>query len=225
MRIGRRRLMPASNLLIRNEALVWKSELNYLGTSFLSTDKIKYNLQTPRQKYYGALNGIFGKIGTNSSISVILSLINAFCVPVLTFATDVMNLTNSNYNSLETAYTSAFTKIFSTFDKLAIRNCLFYCGFLPMTYVIDLRKIKFLTKLERCNNYSMLFLFKRCGDKERLKLFNQYKILSNDTQICWSNKMGLTLRIRLFCNFVFCAVLFVYFFAYRLFNFHFVRFR
>jgi len=65
MRIGRRRLMPASNMIVRNEPLAWKSELSYLGISFLSADKIKYNLQTPRQKYYRALNGIFCQIGTS----------------------------------------------------------------------------------------------------------------------------------------------------------------
>ena len=73
------------SIIINGESLEWKSELRYLGVTFLKASTVKCNLQNVRQKYFKSLNGIFGKIGANSSINVILSLINSFCVPILTY--------------------------------------------------------------------------------------------------------------------------------------------
>jgi len=39
----------------------------------------KINMQPSRQKLFGALNGIYGKVGLNSSPNLLVSLINSFC--------------------------------------------------------------------------------------------------------------------------------------------------
>ena len=85
MRVGPRFKIPVSNIVIGNVSLSWKAEIRFLCVSLLSSSTFKCNFQIVRQKYFRALNGIFGKIGTRSSPLVALSLISAYCVPVLTY--------------------------------------------------------------------------------------------------------------------------------------------
>jgi hypothetical protein len=149
MRIGYRRGVPVSNIRVLNQSLDWASELLYLGVSLVSAKIPKCNLQRVRQKYFRALNGIFGKIGTRSSVAVTLSLINSFCIPVLTYGLDALKLNQSGYNTLESAYSAAFAKIFGSFDANVIRDCQFYCGALPLCFQIDLKRMNFLSNLAK----------------------------------------------------------------------------
>ena len=84
LRIGPCHNVNIDNIIVNGCSLDWKSELRYLGVTFLRALTIKCNLQCVRQKYFRSLNGIFGKIGAHSPISVTLSLIHSFCVPILT---------------------------------------------------------------------------------------------------------------------------------------------
>jgi len=79
MRIGRRHGEHISPILIDNQPLEWKQEMRYLGVFLVSANTFKCNLQSARQKFFRALNGIFAKIGTKASPKVLLSLVNSFC--------------------------------------------------------------------------------------------------------------------------------------------------
>ena len=67
-----------------------------------------------RQKFFQALNGIFGKVGTKTQPNVLINLIDSFCLPVLTLYVEALKLHNLDYNMLESAYTIAFAKIFGS---------------------------------------------------------------------------------------------------------------
>ena len=121
MRIGSGHKLSAANIRINNSDLPWKSELRYLGVSFLSSNSLKSSLQAVRQKFFRALNGIFGKIGVHSSVSVTLSLVNSFCVPILAYGMEAFNFTRSMYGDLEAAYTAVFSKNFGSYVKQVIK--------------------------------------------------------------------------------------------------------
>jgi len=87
-------------------------------------------LQTARQKYFRALNGIFAKIGSRSSPRVILSLVNSFCLPVLLYGVESLVINAKTRNLLENAFKITFAKIFLSFDQSLIANCQFFCGVL-----------------------------------------------------------------------------------------------
>ena len=92
-----------SNVVIRDSTLKWENEMCFLGVSFGSEKSLKCNLQSVRQKYFRALNGIFGKIGTFSSATVSLSLVHSFCVPLLIYGIEAFNVSRSMYIVLEAA--------------------------------------------------------------------------------------------------------------------------
>ena len=104
------------------------------------------------QKYCRALNGLFAKVGTRSSIMVTFSLSYSFCVPLLSYGTESFNVKQADYNYLGSAYDAVFAKIFTSYDKNIIRNCQFCCGLLPFSLRIDIRRLKFYAKLNSNQN-------------------------------------------------------------------------
>ena len=108
LRIGPSHNKPIENVTINGNAIEWMTELRYLGVTFLKSPSFKCNLQIVRQKYFKALNGIFGKIGANSSVTVTLSLINSCYTPILLYGIEALNVSSSVYNVLKAAYTATF---------------------------------------------------------------------------------------------------------------------
>ena len=196
LRIGPCHNADIASISVNGISLAWKSELRYLGVIFLKAPSVKCNLQNVRHMYFRSLNGIFGKIGAHSPINVTLSLINSFCVPVLTYGIEAFNVSVNMYNVLEAAYSSAFFKIFKTFDKQVVKQCQYYCRCLPLCYVIVKRRISFLLKLQTVSNFYLSVLFKISGKNEVEKLINKHKLNNSCAQIkhkMWTNFANLCL--------------------------------
>ena len=146
-----------------------------------------------RQKYFRSLNGIFGKIGTRSSTAVrpTLSLISSFCVPMLTYGIEAFNVSLSMYNTIEAAYSAAFSKIFSTFDKNIIKQCQFYCSVSPLCNIIDVKRLHFLHGLSTSHNFSMRFLFDIKAKCELIELVKKHGLANANhprwKHIIWNN--------------------------------------
>ena len=90
-RIGERHNVDTKPICINDIPLKWNQEIRYLGINFLSGKKFNFNMQIIKQKYFRALNGIFGKVGLNTAPDVICSLIDSQCVPILLFAAEALN--------------------------------------------------------------------------------------------------------------------------------------
>ena len=176
LRIGSLHNVPVADIVVNNTSLSWKCEIKYLGVTFVKSSTVKCNLQSARHKFFKAVNGIFGKIGTKANVNVLLSLMRAYCNPVLTYGLNVINLTKSMYNEIESAYSSAFSKIFQTFDKGTIAQCQYYCGALPASYLIDCQKINFLLKLDKCSSLPLAVIFQTSSIKELTVLFDKYSL-------------------------------------------------
>jgi len=185
MRIGTRHKVPVNDITIQNQPIIWKCEFSYLGVSFVSANSLKCNLQSVRHKFFRALNGIFSKIGLHASPMVTLSLIDSYCMPLLSYGIEAFNVTQSMYNSLESAFTAAFAKIFRTYDKTIIRSCQFYCGVLPFVYRLDLIRLNFYAGLSRTTNSSLKGLFLQFGCKEFSKLLKKYDLSASDSTATW----------------------------------------
>ena len=161
---------------LNSETVDWKCELKYLGVNLVSGNVLKFNLQTVRQKDFRAFNGLLSKIGTRSPM-VTLSIIDSFCVPLLSYGVEVLKLRKSDYNTLDAAYNAAFKKLFASYDKSVIRGCQYYCYKLPFSLKIDVNCLKFYFKMSRLNRNDMLrALFILSGQYEFKCLLKQYKL-------------------------------------------------
>ena len=189
MRIGNRHSIDISKIVVNSVSMEWKKDIRYLGVSLVSANNPKYNLQNVKQKYFRALNGIFGKVGTQADVSVIISLINSFCVPVLLYGLDAFKLNKAGYTTLESAYSAAFSKLFSTNNADVIRETQFFCGALPLKFRIDLRRINFLITLKESNNLLIRVLSRLSGEYELNKLLTKYRLNIKDNHTNRVNKL------------------------------------
>jgi hypothetical protein len=180
LRIGPRHNITNCILKINNQHVIWKSEFKYLGVTIVSSKKFKCNLQGNRQKFFQATNSIFGKLGTKAPLNLTLSLIDIFCIPVLLYALEALNLTKSERSTLDFTYSTVFFKLFKVKDKLNIKLCQFYSGCLPPSCRLDIKKLNFVNALQFLKNSMPMQLIAIGGREEFVSLANKYKLASYD---------------------------------------------
>ena len=172
LRIGLRHGVLPSCIYINTNKLKWVNDICYLGVSVVSSKSFKINLQNRKQKFFRSLNAIFGKTGGSASPAVVISLVESYCVSVLLYGSDCLNMNKSMLQSLENAYSQLYSKLFHTFNKNIIKQCMFYFGQLPIELKIANRRFNFLKKISlRGNKYCRYF---DPVNNELCLLFNKY---------------------------------------------------
>ena len=129
---------------IDNHLIAIVNELRYFGVFFKSGYILKLNLDYGKKKLFRCLNSILARTGYKPEI--VLSLCNSFCVPLLPYGTIDLNKTEKKL--IASVYNRLFLKLFHTYryDSSIVRNCQSYMSYLPLDYIVDLKKLKFLTK-------------------------------------------------------------------------------
>ena len=177
MRIGRRHGVAVSDLSgAGNLWIKWVQEIKYLGITICSAKSFKTIMQSLRHKFLRALNGIFGKVGLKTSISVLISLIESCCVSILLYSCESIMWNRTMFDAAENAYSMIFRKIFKTNDKTIIQQCQYYCNQLPAELKIVSRKVQFVENLTKSDNSILRMLGKL--DEEVVLLKQRYGINS-----------------------------------------------
>ena len=104
---------------------------------------------------------------------------DSFCIPILTYGIESFDIRISDYNYLDVAYNAAFSKSFSSFDKNVIRCCQFYCGAMPLSLMIDVKRL-FYSCLTLIRNDVVHGLYLLFGNKEFVRLLEK-RNLANRT--------------------------------------------
>ena len=146
VRFGRRFNSVCSSVCINGVNIPWSDSVKYLGIVFTSGHKLLYDFKPSRADFFRSFNSIFSKI-YKANETVIVSLIKSKCIPVLMYGLEALDLNQSNLNKL----CQVFGKIFKSFDKQILNNCMFYMDTLPLSAEYLLRKINFLKKKESCS--------------------------------------------------------------------------
>jgi hypothetical protein len=147
LRVGDRHAAMMHPLLVHNQPLPWKQEIKYLGICLTAAKRFNFNIQNTVQKFYRALNGLFGKVGLNTSPLVLCSLVEKFCLPILMYSAEALMWKNNQKQSLENVYSHAYMKIFKTFDKKIIEYCQFSMGYLPFKLLLACRRLDYIDGL------------------------------------------------------------------------------
>ena len=102
MRIGPRFKAKCANIVTAaGNTLDWVQELRYLGVFFVSSCKFKCVFDNAKKAFYRSFNAVYGHVGKTASEEVILSLIQAKCLPVLLYGVDVCSINVTDKRSLE----------------------------------------------------------------------------------------------------------------------------
>ena len=159
LRIGPRHNVEVVCIAVNDVEIQWCKELRYLGLFITFARKFNVNLQNARHKFFSSLNGIFGKVGLNTSRVLLWSLINSFCVPILMYGLESVIINTKTKNSLENAYSrSLYENDLRRLTRIIISICQFNMGYLPIELQLVLKQLKFLIGVKTSGNATCNYL-------------------------------------------------------------------
>jgi len=113
MRVGPRCNANCANLQISDgHCLSWVSELRYLGIFIVKPHSFRCSFSHSKQSFFGAVNGVFGKLMNLALKVVILKLVKSKCLPILLYGLECCNLRSADLHSLDFMYNKLFMKTF-----------------------------------------------------------------------------------------------------------------
>jgi len=125
LRIGKSYKSFCTPLTINGTAIPWTDQITYLGVTIDSSVKFSLNFKSNRSKFYRSFNALYGRIAKANEY-LIVSLVRSFCIPVVMHSLDSVNLNATSLNILDRLIVNVFSKIFKTFDKNILYNCMLY---------------------------------------------------------------------------------------------------
>ena len=107
-----KRFVPTYDVFLNNKKIEWVNEWAYLGVTLKSGPSFNCSVVERVRKFYRCANAIF-RIEGHSNDTVMLHLVETHCVPLLTYAIEVIEVANRDERrQLRVAYNSLFRKIF-----------------------------------------------------------------------------------------------------------------
>jgi len=162
--------------------------VRYLGVSFKVGNKLKFNLEFCKKKFYASINGILNKIGNKPEL--VIPLCSSFCLPLLLFASESMDLNSSEKSQLSWPFSRLFVKLFHVTDSTTIKQCQFYMHCLPTADLINLRTLNFLASLTTCSNLilsSLYFWFAIDSYDNLISSYNMSICDRSHKDLIWNN--------------------------------------
>ena len=151
--------------------------MRYLGISIKSARTFKCIMSMNKQKFYRAANCVISKVGCKN-VSVLTALLLSKCVPIIMYGLPACFLTKTEKTKLDNSLDVILAKVFGTFNKNILRQCLYYCGILPLSHQLDLLKMKFLNGLGQLASVDTdyYYLMKVVDRRELVDLYQVHKI-------------------------------------------------
>ena len=125
----------------------WK----YLGVILKSDKRFSCSAEKSRSAFYRSSNTILNVLNGPSN-DVQMKLLYSICVPIITYACDVVTYDYKEMQSLHVAVNDAIRKIFSYNRWESIKSLREERGFLSVTEIFAKRKLSFDTLLPRIGN-------------------------------------------------------------------------
>lgn len=188
LRVGSKFSSKCCSMVACGIVIPYVNQLRFLGVYFKSGNKLKFNFEFCKQKFYASVNGILSKVGNKPEL--VLPLCSSFCLPLLLYATESMDLTSSEKLQLNWPYSKLFVKLFHVTDPIVIKQCQYYMYCLPISDLINLRTLNFLSGLNSCNNFTLSYLYHLFAIDSCEKLTNCYNISIYDNSyksLIWNN--------------------------------------
>ena len=147
LRVGARFSVSCGLIKVDNEPLPWVKEAKYLGLTISASSRFICNWQPIKRQFFIAVNRILSSLGSNPNLSVVLSLFQSTCVPILSYGIAALALTKTELHGFTFAYNNIFHKLFKINNKQVIEQCQFFCGALSFQATYDFLRFSFLRSL------------------------------------------------------------------------------
>ena len=137
---------------------VYCDKVNYLGVYF-ERNSGHSDISQSFVKFFSQFNNIMAFLGKHSNEMNALHPVKTYCLPSLLFGCEIWNLTAHSIHRLNVAWDNCFRFIFRGFWRECVTvtsNQLYYCFSLPVSYIIDQRRILFWKRMSCSDNLHSL---------------------------------------------------------------------
>ena len=141
--------------MLNGKKIEWATEWPYLGVTLKSAKTFDCSVTDRIKKFYRCANSIL-RIDGRSNNMVMLHLIETHCVPLLTYAIEVVHVVNRDERRpLRVAYNSVFRKIFGYRWSESVSNLQSFLSRPTWEELVDSRKNRFHSRLLNCDADSL----------------------------------------------------------------------
>jgi len=106
----------------------------------------------PKRSFFGAVNGLFGKLLNLASETVILQLVRSKCMPILLYGLESCQLSNADLRSLDFTFNRLFMKLFKTNSIDVAEACQSFTGSEVPSCVLKRKTDKFILRFNCVEN-------------------------------------------------------------------------
>lgn len=138
----------------------WVDSWVYLGVSLVSGKRFGCSVSNRIRKFYKCANAIFRVEGRSDDLTM-LRLIESHCVPLLTYAIEIVHITDQSERSkLRVAYNSVFRKIFGYRYYESVTELQGFLSRMTWEELVEKRRVGFLKRTNMCTSDSLVWAFR-----------------------------------------------------------------
>jgi len=171
---------PQGSILCLNGApLSWVEKVKYLG-SYIQCNTGTTDLSCNIRKYYGQFNNVLSVLGKYAHEMSTLHLVKAYCLSALLYGAESWSANEAGIHKASVAWNNSFRHIFHGYWRESVKPLQYFCELLPLSYLIDQRRLLFWQKMMLSDNIVLCTLSRLIQDKFKA-IGNQYGIVSFTT--------------------------------------------
>ena len=137
----------------------WVAEWKYLGVVLRSGRRFACSITERVKSFYRSLNAIL-RVGGRSDDMVMLRLLEAHCIPLLTYAIEIIHIADRDEKrSLRVAYNSIFRKLFGYRYFESVTNLQHSLGRQTWEELVESRQNGFLHRARACQDGTLIRAF------------------------------------------------------------------
>ena len=187
---GKRLKSICADITVCGSPLKWSTDAKYLGIVLNSSNNFACDWSSSRSSFYGMSNKILSELGSNPSINLALKLLEAHCIPILTYGLATASLSSNEIKNFTFALNvSIFVKLFHVKNIDVIESCQYYCNFLSFQYLYDMIRVKYLINMFHAGTLVNTRIEDQQDCDELCSLLNKYSIALLDSAYCIKSKI------------------------------------
>ena len=143
---------------LNGNSVDWVQEWKYLGVTLRSAKNFDCSVKERIKKFYRCANAIF-RIDGRSNDTVMLRLVEAHCVPLLTYAIEVVHVVNRDERrQLRVAYNSLFRKIFNYRWSESVSALQAFLNRPTWEQLVERRRQNFIKRVQKADPSALSYL-------------------------------------------------------------------
>ena len=154
---GKMKSIDINPLMLDNKPIDFVPQWSYLGTTIVSGSNISFSTSSELSKFYRSYNSLLSAVHKPNAL-VLMNLLYSNCIPSLTYAAEVKDVSNREMQTLNVALNNAIRRIFSYHRWESTRFLRQQLCYPNVTEIFHNRRRHFIASCKQSENDLIRFL-------------------------------------------------------------------